>query len=95
MTIVFSSLFSFPLHFPFPFFSLAFSLSSPFPFPSLRSKIPQIHRGSLGRARLAVDMDIHGYIHGSDFQPGFRGTLGFRGHLLRVPRLVSKKHKIT
>jgi len=39
-----------------------------------------------------VDMDIHGYIHGSDFQPGFRGTLGFRGHLLRVPRLVSKKN---
>jgi len=27
----------------------------------------------------------------SDFQLGFRGTQGFRKHLLRVSRLVSKK----
>jgi len=29
----------------------------------------------------------------SDFQPGFRETLGFREHLPRVPRLVSKEDK--
>ena len=28
----------------------------------------------------------------SDFQLGFRGTLGFRKHLSRVPRLVSEKN---
>jgi len=27
----------------------------------------------------------------SDFQPEFRGTLGFREHLPKVPQLASKK----
>jgi len=36
---------------------------------------------------------ISATIYCSDFQPGFRGTQGFREHLPRVPRLVSKKDK--
>jgi len=32
-------------------------------------------------------------IYTSDFQLGFRGTQGFREHMPRVPRLVSKKTK--
>jgi len=32
-------------------------------------------------------------LQGSDFQPGFRRTQGFREHMPGVPRLVSKKIK--
>jgi len=33
------------------------------------------------------------FLYCSDFQPGFRGTQGFREHLPRVPWLVSKEDK--
>jgi len=44
-------------------------------------------------ANTAVVTNLFKLQHGSVFQPGFRGTQGFREHMPRVPRLVSKKIK--